>query len=92
MEIKNCEQYVVTKLIDLENEVEKQRKYIEEQKNQIIDLAEKLEFVGKFLYIEKSSSKTEYYVDFKNRWSSYDKEDYDRLCAIFNLTYDEEDE
>jgi hypothetical protein len=93
MEIKTCENYVVQRALDLENEVEKQKNLIEEQAEIIKNLADDLEFVGKFIRLREYVTDNEYYIDFNSVWSKSDSESYSRLCSIFSLVEpSEEDE
>lgn len=96
MEIKNCEQYVVSLLLELENKVVVQKDLIKVQEDRIKDLEEQLEFVGKLIYIKRaydwSDENPSTYIDIKTMWNRHNPVEYNRLVKIFNLREDSDDE
>lgn len=93
MEIKTCEQYVVSKLMELENEVESQSELIAQMANKIRTLQEHLNYVKKFASVQtiQSDGSGRKYITFDNIYSNYDKEDFTKMCEIFNFCIEEED-
>ena len=93
MEIKTLEHYAVARIQELENEVERQKRTIQTQSDAFDAVVDKLEcvltFVGKLLSIKKaygsSSTENDYYIDFKNVWLKYDRDDYEKLREMFDL-------
>ena len=89
MEIKTCEQYVVNRLMELEDTVEVQKELIRDQVNAIRGLSEKLEFIGKLIRMRKSydwsTENPSTYIEFKTIWKKHDPEEYQILCKMFGL-------
>ena len=94
MEIKTCEHFVVTRLMELENQTEELKAECRIQDEIIAELREKLDFVGKFLSIRKAydwdSENKSTYVEFKNVWKRHNPDDYEKLCEIFDLVEPDE--
>lgn len=88
MEIKTCEQYVVSRLMELENQTEELKEKCRIKDEIITDLREKLEFVGSLLQVNEAHD----YTPENNRmyiettvWNTYDKDKFEKLREILNL-------
>lgn len=96
MEIKTCEHYVVNRVMELDDEVERQKEYIIKQEDLIRELQAKLAFVGNFLHITKACDWNEQnkstYIDFNTVWKKYSPKEYEQFCEIFGLVESDKEE
>ena len=96
MEIKTCEEYVVTKVMRLDEEVENLKQQVKEL-TAIVELNEKdFEFVKKVLDIhmklDYDGDRTVYCSGFYESKYNNRKDDFDRIMRIFNLKLEDEEE
>lgn len=93
MEIKTCEDYVVTRLMQLEDECVDLQDNIRNLNHESDVLTEMLDDIKRILKpLIVHASDGELYINTDSVWKKYDKNDYDRLCKIFYLTYEEEED
>lgn len=97
MEIKTCEDYVVTRVMQLEDKCVEYENTIANLNVAYDLLRKKLEVVEEIkkllnITIRLASDKTEHYITVGDDyiWETCDKKVYTRLCEIFNLKYEEE--
>lgn len=98
MEIKTCEQYVTSRIMDLENKVDQQKDIINMRMFEIQALEDKLELIVQAIkpslckshdYSEDNKST---YIEFRNVWSKYDPEKFKVICEFFGLDETMEEE
>lgn len=96
MEIKTCEEYVVTKVMRLDEEVENLKQHVKEL-TAIVELNEKdFEFVKRVLNIhmklDYDGDRTVYCSGFYESKYNNRKDDFDRMMRIFNLKLEDDEE
>lgn len=93
MEIKTLEHYAISRIQELENELEKLNAMYKLQSKISDELREKLDFIRSLLNIKKAHD----YTPENNRmiiefslWSTYDRAKFEQLCEIFGLSLPDE--
>lgn len=89
MEIKTLEHYAVSRIMELENEVDKYETLLELRDFEIRDLSEKIEYIKNLLEIRKAHDYTpenpRMYVDIPAIWNVYNKNKFNEICSMFDL-------
>ena len=89
MEIKTLEHYAVSRIMELENEVDKYETLLELRDFEIRDLNEKIEYIKNLLEIRKAHDFTpknpRMYVEIPAIWNTYHKSKFNEICALFDL-------
>lgn len=88
MEIKTCEQYIINRLMELENEVDKQTDFIKTQADVISNLEKKVEYIRNLLTVKKSYNYPAVIIEL-SIWDTHEKETFDELVRMFNLNLPE---
>lgn len=83
MEIKTCEHYVISKVMELENELDVAKTIIQEQEDEINCLEAQINFLARFFEIE-------YYgdvrcIEFKNVYDTSKPREFAEICRILDL-------
>lgn len=96
MEIKTCEQFVVTRLMELENTVESQKEIILDQANIIKHLEEKIAFVRDLIVVNKAHDYTpenpRMFIDMHTAWNTYNPERFNEIRRVLDLPLPEDGE
>lgn len=94
MEIKTCEEYVLAKVQELENEKAALQDKLESAEKKLgcvytdyTNLKNRVAEVAKSFSIKKATG-GQSYVSFDSAWSDYDKERFNQLVELFGLTED----
>ena len=91
MEIRTCEEYVISELFDAKNEVDRLQQALAEQKEAHQETVNRLDEIMKSfqelrdLLVEISSvheTETYRYLGFNSVYSNWDKDNYDKLVAL----------
>lgn len=83
MEIKTCEQYVVSKVMELEDELERAKGYIQDQEDEIKCLEAQINFLARFFNI--GTYEDDYYIDFSSVWCKSKPREFAEICRILDL-------
>lgn len=95
MEIKTCEDYVVTKLMQMENENELLKDELDEVNAKLEDMQIKFKHMSELISPTiKADSDGHHYVKFENSYfyHEYEPRDYEFMKVLFNLNDEREDE
>lgn len=97
MEIKTCEEYVITRVLELDSEVIELKQQIAEMKDKVEQYEANLEFIKDSLNIrffldsdgDRTISSSGFY---ESKYSKTNTPKIDRMIELFNLKLDEEEE
>ena len=96
MEIKTCEHFVVNRLMELEDKVASYESLVAEQQLIIQNLEEKLSYARGLIVVNKAHDYTpenpRMYIDMRTVWNTYDKDRFNEMCRVFDLSLIDEGE
>lgn len=84
-EIKTCEEFVISRLIQAEADVTKANKCIAELEQKLAEMDKILDAIKSRMTLRPASDGKQFYIDFNSLWSEYDKATYDRFIEYLDL-------
>lgn len=96
MEIKTLEHYAVSKIMELEDELDTYKTLLELRDFEISDLKEKIEYIANLLELRKAhdytSENPRMYVELPAIWNCYNQDKFIEVCNMFDLFLPDDEE